>query len=264
MSACCWWWEPCENLTESRCAAFGGTWHPNNACGDPDFWCPSLIRCFLAGWDDPCCELVCDADPYCRDFEWDDVCESLAYELCCIADAANWLDPPDGVVDARQPHALYDPTDLTGIETIRVQAATGDDRDCWDFCETDNGGREPNAIKKITDTGDDTFTITLERPITPGAVTTISYADSRSIGSFISHPGNVDGDGEAGPADILALVEFLSGTGSLPWALYSCDLDRNAECGPADILRLIDLLNGAGEFDPWHETLLPVNPGVCP
>jgi hypothetical protein len=208
--------------------------------------------------------VVYEVDPYCLEFEWDGVCESLAYDLCCAADVVSWLDPPDGVVDARQPHALHDSSDLWGIDTIHAQGVAGDDPKCWNLCETDSGGYEENAIWAVADLSDDTFVITLERPITPGAVTTISYAGGRSVGSFISHPGNANGDGEAGISDVIAVAEFLNGTGSLPWGEYSCDLNHDEECALSDIVRLIDLLDGTGDFDAWNGTLLPVDPGVCP
>jgi hypothetical protein len=263
-SACCRWWGRCDDLIEGDCGALGGAWYGGDLCDDPSFRCPDYSRCFLAGWTPSCCDLVCGIDDYCCYYHWDAVCESLAYELCCTADEVTWLDPPDRVVDARQPHALYDPNDLQGIDTIRTQAAAGDDPKCWALCETDVGEYGPNAINEVAATGDGTFTLTLERPVTPGAVTTVSYADDRSIATFTSHPGNADGDGETGPPDILALIDFLNGGTSLPWGIYSCDLDRDGECAPADILRLIDLLNGAGEFDSWDETPLPVDPGICP
>jgi hypothetical protein len=263
-SACCQWWDTCDDFTEIECDAFDGLWHPGEFCNDPDLQCEDFSRCLLAGWGSPCCLDVCGFDPYCRDYEWDGVCEALAYELCCAVEAVGWLDPPDGVVDARQPHPLDNADDLWGIDTILVEAVTGDDRKCWSFCETNDRGYGPNAIDRVTDHDDGTFTITLDRPITPGAVTMLSYALDRDSASFTSHPANVDGDSAASPVDILALIDFLNDVAPLPWGLYSCDMDHCGQCALADILRLIDLLNGAGAFEPWNGTVLPENPGICP
>ena len=81
------------------------------------------------------------------------------------------------------------------------------------------------------------------------------------IGTFISHPANVNGDGSATPVDILRLIDSLNGVFTPPWGIYSKDIDRSNAATPSDILREIDLLNGAGEFDPWNNVPLPS--GTC-
>ncbi len=174
-----------------------------------------------------------------------------------------WLDPPDGVVDARQPHAVNNPSELQGIDAIRVLHTTGSHDGCWSLCESDTTAA-PNAIAGVTRHTDCTSTIRLDRPMTPGAVTTISYNQGTDTARFTSHPGNVDGDATAAPADLLAMIDYLNGARSLPWGVYSCDLDRDGECQPPDILRLIDLMNGAGGFAPWLYTPLPVDDSPCP
>ena len=164
------------------------------------------------------------------------------------------------------PHPVDDATTPQGIDTIRAIASQGASKWCWTLCETEPG-ESPNFVNAVEETAAAAYTITLDRPITPGAVTTISYCGddgSTGTGCFTSHPGNVDGDGAAGPPDILALVDSLGGVDSLPWSLYSCDVDRSGSCGPADILRVVDLLNGAGDFVPWNGTILPSESRACP
>ena len=131
--------------------------------------------------------------------------------------------------------------------------------DCWTICESPP---LPASIQitTIEEGSPGTYTIQLNRTITPGAVTLLTYTDSNShktIGRFIAHPGNVNGDSRANTYDILALVDYLNGVGPLPWGLYSGDLDRSGVIGPADILTLIDLFNGTNGFAAWYGTALP-------
>jgi hypothetical protein len=208
-------------------------------------------------------------DGWCCLVEWDQVCAEEARLLCtasCPADSVTWIDPPDGVIDARQPHSPNDAEALQGIETFLVAGPGGGaDACCWELCETDFGGHAPNAILDVEDNGDETYTIRLERPITASAVTTLTYRGGDRTGTFVAHPGNVDGDANAAPSDILALIDCLNGLeDSCPWAVYSCDIDHDGVCAPADILRLIDLLNGAGAFESWNGTALPEAQDICP
>ena len=107
------------------------------------------------------------------------------------------------------------------------------------------------------------YEIHLTRPITTGAVTTIAYAGMVLV-EYTSHPANVNGDSQAGPQDILALINHLNGVMFMPHGHYSVDLNHSGVAGPADILRVIDLLNGAGSFaQAWVQTNLPINTS-CP
>ena len=182
-----------------------------------------------------------------------------------------WLDPPGGVVDARQPHAIADSAELEGIETMLV-AARSDAHEVgqWSFCETDVHG-VPNDIAGIEaganglyPLGDGLHTIRLDRPISPGATNAITYDDDHgtSTGVFKSHPANVNGDAVADVADIGSLIDCcLNETCTPTWGNYSCDIDRSGKVGAADLLRLIDLLNGADTFAPWMASDLP--PDEC-
>ncbi len=178
-----------------------------------------------------------------------------------------FLDPEDGTVDARQPHPLNDPATPQGIDTFLVQTPAGaDSLACWDVCETAVSG-EANTIAGILDNQDGTITITLARPITSNAVTTLTYTDDAAgvtRGRFFAHPGNANGDGVATADDVSALIGAIDGGAPLPWDTYSEDFDHSGGRGPADILRVIDLLNGAGDFTPAKDTLIPTCGVCCP
>lgn len=233
--------------------------------------------------DQACCEAVCAEDSYCCEKDWDDACATEGYveppdppsgagaqilcpDLCggpaCPAGEINWIDPPNGVVDARQPHPPSDAGDLQGIDTIILTGPVNPNAtlDCWLLDETGDGGLGANSITVLTTDSFGRYRLTLARPITPGEATTITYSDDgggETTGVFISHPGNVNGDSSSSPADILRLIDYINGVATSPWGIYSEDVDQSGVLGPPDILRTIDLLNGAGLFDPWLNKPLP-------
>ncbi len=189
----------------------------------------------------------------------------------CPAGALTFVDPPDGVVDARQPHPIGTPTALQGIDSIIVAAPDGAIATCFTLCETSGSetlhppyqpGFESNEITGVEANGDGTYTVILKRPITPGEVTTVTYRDNNgttTTGSFIAHPADVNADSGAGPSDILAIIDIISGVQTPLWGAYSSDIDHSGIVGPPDILRVIDQLNAG-----WLNTALPTNPGTCP
>ncbi len=186
----------------------------------------------------------------------------------CQCGEVRWLDPPDGVVDARQPHSPHAAGQPQGIDEVVVVAPlSAENLDCWILCETsDTGGG--NAVVEVVDNGDGTLTLVLDRPITPGAVTTITYAAANgppTTGTFVSHPSNVNGDDEANTLDVSAIVEVLNGTPGVPWGLYSADCNHSGAITPSDLLCVIDLLNGGDAFNPgWNGSSKPTADGVCP
>jgi hypothetical protein len=195
----------------------------------------------------------------------------ITCEPACPPGVVEWLDPPDGVIDARQPHPIDVPMSLRGIDTIIVRAPGRADTACWTLCETDQNSSlhppyppelEHNYIVDVRSNGDGTYTLTLLRPITPGEVTTLTYTDDgggTTTGAFISHPANVNGDGFANPVDILAMIDILNGVAASPWGIHSSDIDHSGVAAPADILAVIDLLNHG-----WFGTALPGGSGECP
>ncbi len=279
--ACCLPDGTCVDLTEEDCEADDGLWYEGQFCKlGPGVTCPFFAcldgqgNCCEAKLgtgcaNQTCCERVCAMDGWCCGVEWDQICADEARQVCsfsCPNDEIAWLDPPDGVVDARQPHDVADADALMGILSVTVAAPSGGaDACCWTLCETEFGGQPPNAIANVEDHGDDTYAINLVRPMTPGAVTTITYGDGYATATFTAHPANVDGNIQANPADIVSLIDCLNGIEDwCPWGIYSCDIDHSGECAPADILRVIDLLGGAGAFDSWNHIDLPANPDICP
>ncbi len=192
--------------------------------------------------------------------------EAEDYSVCtvaaCPAGEVEWLDPPDNVVDAGVPSDIHGGP-LLGIDRIRVSAPAGAGATCFTLCEDNDGGFGPNSIVDVTDNGDGSYTIDLSRPLTPMAVTTITYTGTNATGRFTSHPANANADGWAGPIDILSVIDHLNGVHGLPHGLYSADVDRSGVVDAADIQAVIDLLNGVDVFPPYLETALPVNTD-CP
>ncbi|UCE60987.1 MAG: hypothetical protein JSU63_04395 [Phycisphaerales bacterium] len=185
----------------------------------------------------------------------------------CETGAITWNNPMDGTVDARQPRDINNGAVLQGIDTFDVSGpASADNLDCWTLCETVVEGTA-NSIGSIVDDGRGNYTITLNRRISPGAVTTLTYtpdAGAASTGTFTSLPADSSADGVSNTADILSLIDCCLNAVCTPaWGVYSCDIDQSAVVNTADILRLIDLLNGAGQFvQPWN-LASPVTTG-CP
>lgn len=228
-----------------------------------------------------CCELVCQCDPYCCEVEWDDSCATVGTKgecgaallcptLCnpqCPQGIIRWLDPPASLFDARRPHSRDSTSPTEGLQTLRMEAPNGADRlECWSVCETSVIG-VPNRVTSILRNADRTWSLTLLRPITRGAITKVTYRDDlrdKQSLALTSHPGNVDADIVAGAGDVNALLNELRGVPNLPPGPQSRDIDRSGFPTPADVLELIDLLNGAGAYTPWNNTPKPALNGKCP
>ncbi len=183
---------------------------------------------------------------------------SSTVDVDCPAGPVTWIEPADGVIDARQPHPTNSLDPPQGIQELRVAAPAAAQVTCWTLCESSPGGGD-NGIDDVLINGDGTYTLVLQRPLTPGAVTEVSY-NGGSAGRFIFHPGNTDGDSSASALDILSLVDFINGIGTSPWGAYSEDIDHSGLVTPADLLALIDLLNGADTQDAWLNSKLPAGP----
>ncbi len=183
-------------------------------------------------------------------------------EPMCPAGAVTFVDPPSGVVDARQPHPTDDPNDLLGIDTLVVEAPEGAAESCWSLCENGTGGLGDNAIDSVVADGT-TYTISLVRPITAGELTTVIYTDDTmadTVGSFVSHPANVNADNVSAPLDIIELVDILNGVADPAFGDFSSDIDHSGTTAPLDILALIDLLNGADAQEVWNNYEVPAGP----
>lgn len=242
--------------------------------------------------DRECCETVCAQDASCCEREWDLACATVGYDsgdgegpsgngaallcpqLCgtpsCPAGSVALVDPAAGDVDPRQPHPPNDAGTRQGIRQVTLVGPMSENAfvQCWSLCETTDGGALPNQVTGVTTDGSGGYQITLSRPITPGAVTVISYTDDNGVTSTVelaAHPGDFNQDGTATSSDVLSLRAVLeglipgteSGTGT-----DLNDIDHSGSLAPADLLRLIDLLNGANGYIVWQDTFGP-SCGVC-
>lgn len=233
----------CTVGAESACT---GVWYPGAMC---------------AGFPDICQKNNTDACP-----------RGTIDTLAVIPSA-----PPNGVVDARYPHLPNLPNDPLArrgigypggpaIDQIKIKLidpghanpTSANSPECWCLCETAPDSLTGcNSIQAVSHLGDGVYQLTLDHPIPAGETTTIGYVHSNEFMRYISHPANVNGDTASASADILDLIDFLNGVKTLPWGIYSCDIDRSALCAPADILTEIDLLNGASGFRVWNGTPKP-------
>lgn len=186
-----------------------------------------------------------------------DECEGLQAP-CCAPQGLDWIDPPDGAVDAGAPVTPAGSLNYKGIDRIRFSAPFAWRDDCWTFAETANNQSlwPPyplqdlvNRILSIEVAGDESTELVLDRPIAPGECGTVTYRTDPALGgttasaTFCAHPGDVNGDGCSSAVDIIALIDAINGTGDAAWGELSTNCDRNAATGPADINCLIDLLN---------------------
>ncbi len=226
--------------------------------------------------DDECCAKVCSCDPACCDpgYGWDEYCAGTGYNdsgcgaavLCtnicgdCLDGSVTWVSPEDGTVDPGQPHPIFDATTPQGIATVLVDAPSGARDVCWSLCETDNTGME-NDFARIIDHGVDAYTIQLDRPITPGALTRVTYTSDlpATYSDYLfALPGDADGSMVTDSSDIGHLVDCLNGAAC---TLREADINRSGSADSQDLLRLIDLLNGAHDYDVWSGATVPQN---CP
>lgn len=254
-----------------------------SVCGNPNSGSCCTGHIPTPGCDNQaCCESVCACDPFCCDTEWDDNCAGggfvpgcgaavLCQSLCsgpqpCPSGNVFFVSPPGGAIDARRPHSPGNPNLREGFRVFSITAPTGAQASCFSVAETATFG-SPNTITSVVENPLGTYTVSLFRPITAGAGTSITYTPTTgtpSIGCFKSHPANINGDSTAAPVDILDLIDHLNGVRVPPLFVWQCDVDRSNSCLPADIITLIDMLNGANGFIVWNGTSRPVGPAGCP
>ncbi len=186
-------------------------------------------------------------------------CPEALLATACPDGPIDWLDPVDGLIDARQPHPHNDPHTPQGIQALRVAAPPGaDNLHCWSVCESDPNG-PGNGIASVIDNADGTFTVHLAAPLTPGTATRVTYTSTSGCtdetATFTAHPGDVNADGQSNARDILALVDCcLNKVCTPPHGNASCDINRSQFSNATDLIRLIDLLNGAAGYRPWFGT----------
>jgi hypothetical protein len=162
--------------------------------------------------------------------------------------------PESGAIDARQPTPPEQPDTLQGFDAVTLEFDSSvDGLTVADFSVIATSHPWPELIDVAVDGA--TAALQFDRPIQPGAWTTVQHLPSNNTVTFGALPGDVSADAASGPLDILALVDALNGVQDL--AEWSTDIDRSTVTAPADVLRLIDLLNGAGTWQPWNGQTLP-------
>lgn len=240
--------------------------------------CPPLM---IAGCDDDSCNL--EFRSQLEVFVQGDICYLIrvggwgegaagrgAMELSfegefCTPGTVQFSDPHSGAVDARRPHPLNSQLPREGVAAIQVTAPQGAPSPCFVLCETDNEGSD-NGITNVNENPPGTYTLTLARTLSVGAVTTIEYGANGAAGVFTSQPGNVNGVGGVNAADLTALVNCLNGVDlgtNCPHGPLSYDLDYSGAMGPLDLMLAVDLQNGANTFEAANGAGQPSQVG-CP
>jgi outer membrane protein assembly factor BamB len=174
-------------------------------------------------------------------------------DTACVSIISSF--PPHESIDARQPTELNGEPLLSAPHLI-VTFAEFPTAVIDDFTISVVGSEDapPELIEAVYLEGT-TMRLQLDRPLIPGTWTTIELGCNEESVRLGHLPADVDGDGTAGPLDILALVDHLNSV--VEWPSYSTDMNRSGVSEPQDILRVIDLLNGAGEFEVWNGRSLP-------
>jgi len=109
-----------------------------------------------------------------------------------------------------------------------------------DFVVTDCTATPP-TVRDMSVDGPN-VSLTLSSTITPGCWTDITYQPTGSCVRLGYLPGDVTNDGRTNSADLIALVEVLNGTKSLP--AFRTDLDRSGETTSADLASLVNFMSG--------------------
>jgi len=139
--------------------------------------------------------------------------------------------------------------------------AGADKLECWSLVETgiepvDPGTPTPpltgNFVEDVTETSTGVYEIRLNRPISGGEWTTITYlGEEGRVVTYGSLPANANGDEVSNSGDITSLINYINQAQQPPWGAYSTGIDHSGYTNSQDILRLIDLLNGAGAYVAW-------------
>lgn len=203
----------------------------------------------------------------------------------CDPGEVSWLDPQQGLVDARRPHPYLncEPdnfcsiflSSLEGIDTFSISSSSKSHSTCWEFHQSNMNfslhpdyccDRENNRIDDVL-IDNNTTTIILVRKLTPGEITSFTYNDDKggtTTGEFIALPGDVNGDRMVCVNDVHELLEIVKGLKQSVWGNFSADIDHSGSIHPADILQLIDLMNGAGAYAPWLNATVLTEDAQCP
>ncbi len=239
-SFCCEveWDELCANIATGLC----------DFCGED-----AAGSCFEAndvpGCDfDACCNAVCDVDPFCCDVAWDQICVNQAQSICltlsCTPDAGDCNDAngSPGCNDAACCE-LVCALDFFCCDTEWDDLCVDQALDICDLkvvcgegagpCDEANGtpGCDDIACCDLICAQDD-FCCDVEwDQICADA------AIEECTTLICECPGDIDDDGEVGPADLAALLADWNTDGLL--AVCSTDIDGDGNVGPADLATLL-------------------------
>jgi len=170
---------------------------------------------------------------------------------------------PDGTIDARQPHPVDDnsfssrqgigsPNSYTGGPepiVVYLNSITGaDNPECWELCETGieqvETGTDPlndNFVESVDEFSLGKYKVYLDRPISAGHWTTITYLGDGNEVSYASLPADANGDGLSHPVSyMLALINYINQVQTPPHGSYSTDIDHSGVTNAQDISRLTD------------------------
>ena len=151
--ACCFKDFSClDGLTASECVAQGGSYQGDfsncasvdcggpGGCGDPN-----AGDCFIPNGtpfcdDFDCCTLICNADPFCCDTEWDGICADAAIAqcgqtptgACCFSDGTCIDGITAGECDTQGGSYQGDGTDCASVKCIPTGACCFNDGTCVD------------------------------------------------------------------------------------------------------------------------------------
>ncbi|MCH8147816.1 MAG: hypothetical protein IH987_07455 [Planctomycetes bacterium] len=174
-------------------------------------------------------------------------------------------DPPDGAIDARQPHELNHRGVLFGWQDVRISYSES----VADIAIEDiiidlipDSVPSPEVVKLIDDNG--SLHVFLNRPIPPGHWTCLSLTGTVGRTCLGYLPGDANGDGLSTAGDVLTLVDAVNEVPDRQLPEYSADIDRSGDVTGNDVMRLIDLLNGAASFDTWITRSLPDTNSIAP
>lgn len=173
--------------------------------------------------------------------------------------------PPNGAIDAREPHGVSDVNAVQGWDSIElimsaapVTAAVAD----FSLSETGGDGVPPN-ITGVSVLAGTSVRLDFDAPIETNAWTVVTHIASGTHTCIGYLPADASQDGLSSAGDITALINSLNLVPGFILPDYATDINRSDLTSGQDILRLIDLLNGAGDFDPWITQTLPAMPCEC-
>jgi hypothetical protein len=250
--ACCFPPQRCEDLLLAECKALGGSPRAGAVCNDIS--CPIVTGACCVGAD--CMQLTEDA---CASADgtfngYETPCEPATCRI--IVDSL----PPPGSIDARQPSepdgsqpaglqmvtlTLNGPANVVTLADVAVSLAPS--------------GPTVN-VQSVMPSGN-LLTLMLDSMMPPGHWLEITLLPSGSSVCFGYLPGDSDGSGATGAADVTHVVSCLM-DGGMPenCPLERTDMDRNGERNHLDVVRAVDILNGADSLESWDGAMLPPSP----